>query len=334
MTEETALVLAEIAASNEPIPARAHAMLASIGQTIPFDGAWIALAEPHGWGYTSIASIAIDRKTLAHLSGPVMARDIELAGADRIGPPMSPSDLPYPAETLRTWSECLLPAGYREGLGVALFGPGHRSIGHLTLLSRDPTPPTDAVRGRLEAMTPLLAEGIDPMRSVLAMAHLVGRAIAGVVLIGNGAVGRLPGFVDDPLLAQDAPLLDAARRAVRDGRVQAAFLWPGGPERADRGFVRVTTLTGPDGLGIGFAGIVLLSPTGPLHGLTARELEVLGLLIEGCSNSDISGALAVAPRTVAAHLEHILAKLEASSRTLAAVRAERMGLYVPSNPRD
>jgi DNA-binding CsgD family transcriptional regulator len=32
---------------------------------------------------------------------------------------------------------------------------------------------------------------------------------------------------------------------------------------------------------------------------------------------------------VAAHVEHILAKLSAPTRTLAAVRALRLGLYVP-----
>jgi DNA-binding NarL/FixJ family response regulator len=66
-----------------------------------------------------------------------------------------------------------------------------------------------------------------------------------------------------------------------------------------------------------------------LHGLTPRELEVLGLLVEGCSNHEIARALVVAPRTVAAHLEHVLVKLAAPTRTLAAVRAERDGLYVP-----
>jgi DNA-binding NarL/FixJ family response regulator len=74
---------------------------------------------------------------------------------------------------------------------------------------------------------------------------------------------------------------------------------------------------------------VLLSPAGDLRGLTPRELEVLGLVVDGCSNQQIARALVVAPRTVAAHLEHILVKLHASSRTLAAVRAERQGLYVP-----
>ena len=73
-----------------------------------------------------------------------------------------------------------------------------------------------------------------------------------------------------------------------------------------------------------------ISPGGDLRGLTPRELEVLGLLVEGYANQEIAQALVVAPRTVAAHLEHILVKLGASSRTLAAVRAERAGLYVPA----
>jgi hypothetical protein len=56
---------------------------------------------------------------------------------------------------------------------------------------------------------------------------------------------------------------------------------------------------------------------------------VLGLVVDGCSNQAIARELVVAPRTVAAHMEHILVKLQAQSRTLAAVRAEREGLYVP-----
>ncbi|WP_222122054.1 response regulator transcription factor [Curtobacterium sp. 9128] len=76
-------------------------------------------------------------------------------------------------------------------------------------------------------------------------------------------------------------------------------------------------------------GVVLLAPASDLRGLTRRELEVLGHVVEGCSNLEIARALAIAPRTVAAHLEHILLKLDATSRALAAVRAERAGLYVP-----
>ena len=56
-------------------------------------------------------------------------------------------------------------------------------------------------------------------------------------------------------------------------------------------------------------------------------------MIAGLSNRQIASALVVAQRTVAAHLEHILTKLDARTRTLAAVRAERDGLYVPGPPR-
>ena len=56
---------------------------------------------------------------------------------------------------------------------------------------------------------------------------------------------------------------------------------------------------------------------------------MFGLLIDGCSNQQIAHALVVASQTVAAPLEHILAKLGASTKTLAAVRAEREGGYVP-----
>jgi DNA-binding CsgD family transcriptional regulator len=70
--------------------------------------------------------------------------------------------------------------------------------------------------------------------------------------------------------------------------------------------------------------VVLVSPAGHLHGLTPRELEILGLLVDGRSNREIARALVVAQRTVV--------KLVTSTRTLAAVRAERAGLYVPCVP--
>lgn len=61
-------------------------------------------------------------------------------------------------------------------------------------------------------------------------------------------------------------------------------------------------------------------------GLTAREVEVLGLLVRGLSNREIAAALSVSPRTVATHIEHIFAKTDVSSRGAAAMFALRHGL--------
>ncbi|MBA2754246.1 MAG: tetratricopeptide repeat protein, partial [Chloroflexia bacterium] len=60
--------------------------------------------------------------------------------------------------------------------------------------------------------------------------------------------------------------------------------------------------------------------------LTARELEVLRLLVEGRSNPEIGEALFISPRTAQTHVTHILAKLGVTSRTEAAARAVRDGL--------
>ena len=60
--------------------------------------------------------------------------------------------------------------------------------------------------------------------------------------------------------------------------------------------------------------------------LTDRELEVLELIVAGCSNADISEKLYITVGTVKTHVCHILNKLCADDRTQAAVRALRAGL--------
>ena len=58
--------------------------------------------------------------------------------------------------------------------------------------------------------------------------------------------------------------------------------------------------------------------------LTDREREVLACLTEGLPNSEIAGRLAISPRTVDKHVEHILQKLNARSRLHAVALAARM----------
>ncbi|HEU0114461.1 MAG TPA: response regulator transcription factor, partial [Thermomicrobiales bacterium] len=60
--------------------------------------------------------------------------------------------------------------------------------------------------------------------------------------------------------------------------------------------------------------------------LSARERDVLRLLVEGRTDRDIAEALALSYRTVTTHVTAILTKLEVDSRTAAAVLAVRRGL--------
>lgn len=60
--------------------------------------------------------------------------------------------------------------------------------------------------------------------------------------------------------------------------------------------------------------------------LTARELEVLALLTEGYANREIAESLGVSTSTAKFHVQAILDKMDAISRTEAVVRALRMGI--------
>ena len=60
--------------------------------------------------------------------------------------------------------------------------------------------------------------------------------------------------------------------------------------------------------------------------LTPREMDVLRLLVEGLTNQAIAQALVLSPSTVKSYVHTIFKKLDVSDRTLAAVKAIRLGL--------
>ncbi|MCU0496152.1 MAG: response regulator transcription factor [Anaerolineae bacterium] len=62
--------------------------------------------------------------------------------------------------------------------------------------------------------------------------------------------------------------------------------------------------------------------------LTPREIEVLQLVAEGLPNKIIAQRLKISPNTVKFHINAILGKLNAQSRTEAVVRATRLGWVI------
>ena len=67
-------------------------------------------------------------------------------------------------------------------------------------------------------------------------------------------------------------------------------------------------------------------------GLTCRELAVLRLLADGLTASSIGGRLALSPRTVHRHLDHVYRKLGVTDRVRAVLIASEAGLLEPGDP--
>jgi DNA-binding NarL/FixJ family response regulator len=61
-------------------------------------------------------------------------------------------------------------------------------------------------------------------------------------------------------------------------------------------------------------------------GLSAREIEILGMVAKGLTNKEIAGALQISFYTVRNHVNHISAKLQVADRTEAATVAIRQGI--------
>lgn len=69
-----------------------------------------------------------------------------------------------------------------------------------------------------------------------------------------------------------------------------------------------------------------LTPTARRLGLTAREVEVLGYLVQRYTDREIAEALTISLRTVTTHVGRILTKLGVVGRRQAATEAARLGL--------
>jgi len=326
---DVAIEVGEIASGPGLVQQRAEALLGPLRRVVPFQAAGIYLLDRERRGQVPLVSRGYDEAVREYIASPANTEEIELLGLNRARLPLRVRDLPVPREQVRGWAEYLRPAGFREGLAVGLFAPDGRHLGVLGLNTDTDRHPTEAARDLIGTLAPMIANAVDPLRSITRVAGIVGDAQAGVVLTRARDPLPLPGLPTHPLLDVGSDVLNAAAERLTAGRVYSSFLCPYAAMDAPDGHVRITMLACPLDSPQDMVAVVLVSPPGDLRGLTRRELEILGLIVEGWPNPRIAAALVVAQRTVNTHLEHILAKLGAPTRTLAAVRALRFGLYVP-----
>ncbi|MFC5148749.1 response regulator transcription factor [Streptomyces aureoversilis] len=239
-------------------------------------------------------------------------------------------DVPAPVRGASTgFQEVLEPLGVQDGVAQCLFSADGRYVGILNLSTTRARCDQPAVRAVMTLLGECLAAVADPLAGHRspgpggaghACAVLLpdaeygengedsgeGKAAAPVVVSGE----PLPGLTE-----AGSPLVALLRRTAARRTLPATVLVPYRQRmlelhltrRGDGTVVVCRTVTRP----------AALSP---------RELEVLAELTQGRTNREIADRLYVSPRTVATHIEHILAKLDVPNRVAAAGRAVAWGL--------
>lgn len=206
---------------------------------------------------------------------------------------------------------------FRQGLRLVLEGmvPGVRIVeaadleGALEVVSGDT--PLDLVMLDLsmpgmetEGNLALACETAGPTPVVILSAF---NDQAGIHMAMNaGASGYILKSFSDESLRHVLELILSGEVYVPPAPYQAADRFPEAihaPTRPTRGITGAATAPGP------------------LQSLTARQLEVLTLIMQGQSNKEIGRTLGVYESTVKTHIQVILQKLNADNRTHAAMIA-------------
>lgn len=151
----------------------------------------------------------------------------------------------------------------------------------------------------------------EPARYALRQTARAGAKV--LILVDNPDVSqlsRLSGVSSSGFLATNELSAETLRVALQ--RMHGAEM-PISPR-----FVRTLLAVASDGAG------QTGSPAGVR--MTAREQEVLGLLVEGLSNKQIARRLSISEHGAKRHVANILAKLNSPNRTVAVANALRYGL--------
>ncbi len=197
----------------------------------------------------------------------------------------------------------------RAGLGTLLAGqPGLNVVGQIPIPESDPESPESGLERIYRPDVVLWDLGWDPPTALDQLTELADTLPPILALLPDAADAALAWAAGPQgLLSRDAeaPKLAAALVALAQGLVvgQPDFsALPPSPREP--------------------------APPTSTNDLTPREREVLQLLAEGLPNKAIAARLSISEHTVKFHVNAIMGKLGAQSRTEAVTRATRSGLIL------
>ena len=314
--------LAQIATAAGSLEQRADGLLDVLRGVVPYAAAWIGVRDPETRTHRRVGSDGDVDSLARYFALPEADDEVERLGLNRFQPPVPASALPVPlAETL-AWGEYLLPAGYDDGVAMALFTDDGRHVGFLSLLTGDSSHGTASYGGLLADLRAIIASALDRIPAFATAAQLTGDAVGGIVLTRAGRAMRIPGLPTHPLLADESAALAVARRYADGPGTTSTFLspWVGG-------FVRVSVLDCRDESTDHLCSLVLVRPADDASTLGPPDVRLLGALIEGWDDERIRAGLGLSdPARRAAELA---SQLGLASTDALVQTAAREGLFLP-----
>jgi HD-GYP domain-containing protein (c-di-GMP phosphodiesterase class II) len=310
-----ARALARRRAGGQFDPALAHIVATHAGEL--FDG----LDAAHTWDAVIDAepalalTVAGDRFDAALLA---IADFVDLKSPFTLGHARAVSELASAAARRLGMPDADVTMLRRAGL---VHDFGRLGVSNAIWDKRGPLAPGEWERVRL---TPYLTERI--LHSSPALAPLGTIALAHRERLDGSGYPR--GLAGSAILPTARVLACAdAYQAMREPRPHRPARAAADAEAELRGDVRAGRLDGDaaDAVLAAAGHRVRRRREGPA-GLTTREVEVLRLLAQGLSNKEIAQRLVISPKTAGNHIEHIYAKIDASSRATASLFALQHGL--------
>uniref|UniRef100_UPI001BDDB04E helix-turn-helix transcriptional regulator n=1 Tax=Pseudonocardia lacus TaxID=2835865 RepID=UPI001BDDB04E len=295
-------------------PGLAVAALVGLRGVLPYDCASISRWDPAAGRHRTVAAAGYPPQVLRVIDEDMHA-DPLFAETRQGGRPMRVRDIPGPRRRGPIFDTVIGPFGFRDGLTHCLTAPDGRYLGMVNASTLDAHQPDDDAVALLELLADDLAGLLDPLPApVPATTALAAGEVDGLFVGPAGATALSPGARPE-LVGLRSPLHPLLVVALAGGPVPGAALVV-----LDRELLAVALEPRAGGV------VVLHRPAPAPFGLTLRELDVLGALAGGRTNAQIAAALRITPRTVATHVEHLLAKTGAPNRAAAARLATRLGL--------
>ena len=311
--------MAESAVGPGPSAGRAQEVLEALSTVVGFDCAGLSYLDPGAGRLRALATIGYPDGFDAATGVPEYREEharLRMLAPNR---PLRFSDLPDGGASTFTATELAWPLGLRGGLGMALYARCGRETGFLSLNTVGLHGIGDADRDLVSLLGGVLGEVSDVLGSLAA------RFRGQVLFTRTGSIVPVPGTCESPLMYGASPALELLRRLVAGRIVASVFHWQ---EPSTRRWHHIELVPVIDAGVADCVAAARITAVDLPYRLTARELDVLTLIARGCTNGEIAERLVVARGTVRTHVERVLDKLGATTRTEAAVRAIAEGLLV------